>query len=140
MTFKKNKVFSEHQNDPVNPVLLQMPKEFIWLPDSGGDVSGDLRVNALPAFNQPISVLTSRTEMLRIIERLKTDGKQKQIAVSNGLFKKGLYFDPTGKDLTSEEFQRFCGDVIVFYCVRFVLDGRGIPCLEDAEQEKGPVQ
>ena len=119
-----------------------MPKELIWLPDSDDPFRGDddLRVNALPAFNLPISVVASRVEMRGIIKRLKAESKEKRIALSNSLFRKCLSFDPKDMDTSSEEFERFCGDVIVFYCIRFVIDGRGVPCIDDKEDVEEDVK
>lgn len=139
MTCYTKNISSLHQNDAPSCGTchrVKMPKEFIWLPDSDGGHGDELRVNALPAFNLPISVIASRTEMRGIIKRLNAEPKEKKIALSNDLFKKGLTFDPADKDTASEEFERFCGDAVVFYCIRFVLDGRGVPCIDDDVKEE----
>ena len=112
-------------------------KEGIWVPDEKFS-EGDLQVDARPAFGQPIAIETSKQEMLRLISRLKADGKEKQIQVSNQKFKKciGKQFNEQQDDVDQEEFEAFCGNVLVFYCTRYLLDGRGIPFLEPEKVEE----
>jgi hypothetical protein len=110
-------------------------KEGVWVPDEKNS-EGDLQVDARPAFGQPIAIETSKQEMLRLISRLKADGREKQIHVSNQMFKKciGKQFNEQD-DVQQEEFEAFCGNVLVFYCTRFLLDGRGVPFLEPEKVE-----
>lgn len=105
-------------------------KEGVWIPDKKSE-SGDLKVDTRPAFGQPISIETSKKEMLTLISRLRADGKDKQISVSNDMFRKcvGKTFDEANTN--PDEFESYCGNVLVFYCTRFLLDGRGIPFLEE---------
>ena len=105
-------------------------KEGVWIPDNG-DENGDLKVDTRPAFGQPIAIETSKKELLDLISRLKSDGKEKQISVSNDMFRKcvGKVFDE-GSDTDQDEFESYCGNVLVFYCTRFLIDGRGIPFLK----------
>lgn len=116
-------------------------KEGVWVPDEKNEEGGDLRVDARPAFGQPIAIETSKKEMLRLISRLKADGREKQIHVSNQMFKRcvGKKFEEQGDVHTEEdEFESFCGNVLVFYCTRYLLDGRGIPFLEPETVETVP--
>lgn len=97
------------------------------MPDTTGSTSA-LRVDARPAFNQPVVVDTTKEELRRIVARLKGDGREKQIDASNRAFRRCV-----GKTFGEEEGvvdEDYCGDVLVFYCARFLLDGRGIPFVE----------
>ena len=112
-------------------------KEGVWVPDEKMNTEGDLQVDARPAFDQPIAIETSKQEMLRLISRLKADGREKQIQVSNQMFKKcvGKKFKEED-EVNEDEFESFCGNVLVFYCARYLLDGRGIPFLEPGKVER----
>ena len=93
----------------------------LWIPDENG--TGPLQVDASAAFLKPVKVETTREEVYRMVQRLKGEPKEKCIALSNEKFKKCVAYSVDD----TEGMEAFCGDVIVFYCCRVVLDGRGIP-------------
>lgn len=109
-----------------------MKREGVWDPEGKKQQNGDdsLKVDARPAFAQPVAIETTKAELKRIIARLKSDGRDKQIHVSNQMFRRciGQQLD---ESTLSDVFEEYCGNVLVFYCARFLLDGRGIPFLED---------
>lgn len=93
-----------------------------------GAAEDALRVDARPAFGVPVAVEASRSEMRRLIARLRSEGRAKQISVSNEAFRKCKAVT-VDDDTPQDEFETFCGSVLVFYCARHVLDGIGIPCV-----------
>lgn len=108
-----------------------MKKEGVWDPNGKqGNSDDSLKVDARPAFGQPVAIETTKTELNRIIARLKSDGREKQIQVSNQMFRKCIG-QQLEESTPSDVFETYCGGVLVFYCARFLLDGRGIPFLED---------
>lgn len=105
-------------------------KPLLWMPpDAAADVQdGELRVDAAPAFGKPVVVHTTRAEMYRLVQRLRAETHTRRSAVSNDAYRRCLaYAVPDPVDPDAEAFQRFCGDVLVFYCARNVIDGRGVP-------------
>ena len=97
------------------------------------DVNNDIpvRLNASSAFKHPITVLTTKREVARIIQKLRLEKKEFRTALSNEKFRNCCVADVQDlQDPQSESFQKFCGDVIVFFAVRFVIDGTQIPVLE----------
>jgi hypothetical protein len=107
-------------------------EEYMWEPKKK-DCDGDLEVDARPAFKQPVRVKTSKREMLQLVRRLQAEGRDKQIQVSNQMFRRWARAGAS-KDLDpkQDEFEAFCGNVLVFYCARYLLDGRRVPCLKPA--------
>ena len=93
------------------------------------DVHSDtpVRLDASAAFKHPITVLTTKREVARIIQKLRLEKKEFRTALSNEKFRNCCVADV--QDPQSESFQKFCGDVIVFFAVRFVIDGTQIPVL-----------
>jgi hypothetical protein len=95
----------------------------LWDP-SDGSADGPLRVEALPLVGKPVVVETTKAEMRRLVQRMRGDSNL--VDVSNRVFRR-LVGDPTPPEGTSVEWESFCGDVLVLYCARHVLDGRGVP-------------
>ena len=89
---------------------------------------GPLVVDAAPAFGKPVAVHTTRAELQRLVQRLRAETHTRRSTVSNDAYRRCLaYAVPDPVDPADEGFQRFCGDVLVFYCARHVIDGRGVP-------------
>ena len=100
----------------------------LWDPGDGKD-DGPLRVEALPLVRKPVVVETTKSEMRRLVQRMTADrasGAADLTAVSNRAFRR-VAADPTPEEGANAEWESFCGDVLVLYCARYVLDGRGIP-------------
>lgn len=94
-----------------------------------------LHVNAFPAFGTPVLVDTTQDVVQRLLERLRAEPRTEVVALSNKLYRRNIGFAAeetdacarAGDEAALEAWQRFCGDVLVFYCARNVLDGREIP-------------
>lgn len=96
----------------------------LWDPGDGVD-DGALRVEAFPLVRKPVVVDTTKAELRRLVQRMTADrGNLK--AVSNRAFRR-LAGETTPEEASGIEWESFCGDVLVLYCARYVLDGRGIP-------------
>lgn len=103
--------------------------------DAKADPNLALRVSAMPAFGKPVVVTTTAADVQAVWRRLHADPASKQRDVSNRLYREGLAFDAEEvharmerKDAVAvEEWERFCGKVLTFYCARKCLDGRLMP-------------
>lgn len=84
-----------------------------------------VRVDASAAFGHPVAVMTTRKELNRLIQRIQGETRDAQIALSNDKFRRCVAPCPAQDD--EEAFERFCGDVLVFYAARYVLHGTPIP-------------
>ena len=94
----------------------------LWTPcEKDGEEA--LRVDASAAFGHPLVVDTTKEEVWRLVLRLKNEPKPKLVTLSNEKFRSCL------APPTEEGLERTCGDVLVFYCTRYLLDGRGVPFL-----------
>lgn len=97
----------------------------IWLPEDGDDADGPIQVSAMPAFGKAVVIDITRSEVRRLIQRMKQDRRENLVAVSNKTFRSCAEYDISV--IEGEEWEKFCGNVVVFHCARYVLDDRGIP-------------
>lgn len=121
----------------------------LWDPDgtpeateegNGEEKEDVLHIDASPAFKVGAVVEMPRARMRAIVASMRRETAADLRALSNRLFR-------THVGRTAEEWQtladdgdawpRFCGDVAVFYCVRFVLDGRCVPVVVTEETTTG---
>ena len=111
-------------------------KRTLWDPDEG-DEDGELKVEAMTAFQKPVTVPTTKAVVRRLVQRMRADKTESVKELSNAVFRRSVVADvetmearSRAKDATEDEKEawgRFCGDVIVFYATRVVLDGRAVP-------------
>ena len=91
------------------------------------DGNVEVRIDASCAFGHRVTVLSTDGEIWSVVRRLKAEDKTALVQLSNDKFRACVSADP--QTLGEEGFERLCGDVLVFYCTRVVLDGCGIPCV-----------
>lgn len=105
----------------------------MWTPDSN-EFGAEFDVDASAAFGHPLRVHTTHDDMARLVQRLRGESKPRITSISNRTFRSCVGPVPEGE----EEFGRYCGDVLVFYCARLVIDGRGVPiaAFEDGSKNK----
>lgn len=95
-----------------------------------------LRIDAAPAFGARVLVDTTPSEVRRLVARLRAEPRATVISLSNARYRRGLECQWEETEARAqhageegrEAWARACGDVLVFYCARFVLDGRALPC------------
>lgn len=100
----------------------------LWLPDASAPRpdSEALRIDASHTLRQPVLVDTTCGEVQRIVQRMRSETRDDLVRLSNQRYRDCVSVPAT--ELAGEEtWGRFCGDVIVFHCARWVLDESGIP-------------
>lgn len=102
----------------------------MWDPQAPASPGEDdaISVDARPAFGQPVRVHASRAELRRLVARLKGETSQRRIAVSNDAFRKCVSAR-IDAETPKDDFEKFCGAVVVFYCARNVISGTPVPIL-----------
>ena len=116
--------------------MAPQSRSLMWIPGDAAAEDGPLLVDAAPAFGKPVAVRTTRAELTRLIQRIQGETETRRCAVSNDAYRRCLAYEvPAEVDPKCEAFQRFCGDVLVFYCARHVIDGRGVPTASQCAQE-----
>ena len=103
-----------------------MADHALWMPTATA-TEDVLLVDAAPASGQPVLVHTTQATLWQLVEQLRAEPNARRVEVSNRAFRACVSFQGA-EDPASRPFQRFCGDVLVLYCARFLLDGRGVPC------------
>lgn len=99
----------------------------LWFPEAD-ETESSLTVDASPVFRVPVLVSTTRSEMRRMVQRLRAESKEELVSMSNRRFRDCISANATEmEERGGEEWGRFCGDVLVFYAIRYVLDGVGVP-------------
>ena len=84
-------------------------------------------IEASCAFPQNVLVCSTDGEIWSLVTRLRAESKGSLVRLSNSKFRECITYNPKGGAEPSDAFERFCGNVLVFYCARVVLDGCGIP-------------
>ena len=90
-------------------------------------MTGDVSVDASAAFGHALRVRTTHEELERLIQRMRTETREAVINLSNRTFRACTGTLP---EEGTTEFERYCGDVLVFYCARNILDGRKVPTMD----------
>jgi hypothetical protein len=88
-----------------------------------------VRLDAQPAFGAAVVVDTTRAEVRQLVRRMRAESAETLRTMSNERFRRCVSADVAtlASDSSSEAWERYCGDVVVFYCLRHVLDGRDVP-------------
>ena len=116
----------------------------LWNPD--GEDSDDklVLVNGTAGIGVAITVPVTAKEIRRNIQRMKADTRERLKAESNRIVREALQVrsveefqraaeeemrsgDGDGVGPARQEWEHYCGNVVVLYCLRWVLDGRPIP-------------
>ena len=122
-------------------------KTALWLPDDHAPrpPSEALRIDASHTLRKPVLVTTTCGEVQRLVRRMRAEPRDNLVRVSNQKYS-GCVAAPVqelsdhkeNEDLRFQ-WERFCGDVVVFHCARWVLDGSGIPVhVASAGGQKNP--
>ena len=103
-----------------------------WVPTKEEEDAA-LRVDASAAFRRPVVVNSTAAQMRSLITRLRAEPKESLVERSNRLYRAGLLADVAALEAATDQepWERYCGDVLVFYAIRYVLDERGIPILPE---------
>lgn len=82
-----------------------------------------MQLDASPLLAAPIRVTADDAEVAAITRRLRAEPRAKVVAISNAKLRNILAMKPRAAhfDPTAEEWQRCCGDIVVFTCARRVL-------------------
>ena len=95
-----------------------------WTPDDTTlAVSSRLRVEGKHVLRKPVLAETTPRQMRGLIRSMKKEPRSRVVSLSNERYRACLTMPEEG----GEEWERFCGDVIVFHCARYVLEGSAIP-------------
>ena len=111
----------------------------LWYPEDDAQKETDessLRVDGHPGFGRPMVVQTTRERMRSLIRQLRGETQADLVALSNERYRAILTAVPASVDdgwkrRHAEAWERACGNVLVVYAVRWILDGRGIPVRVD---------
>ena len=91
----------------------------------------ELRISSAAAFQTNVIVLSTRKQVWSLVEMMRREERKALIDLSNEKFKACVSFclETSNETEVSDriKFQEFCGSVIAFYCVRFVLFQTPIP-------------
>lgn len=93
----------------------------------------EIHIDASYAFRHAFVVTTTKAQMCAICTRLRAETHADRVALSNERYRSVLLAQPetmharAARGEQVEAWERLCGDVVVFHCVRWVLEGREIP-------------
>ena len=98
-----------------------------------------MRVDGRPVVRSPLVVHTTRAEMRGLIRRMESMDRASLVGLSNEKFRAchshGDLSDfrrRCSREGGEEEWGRMCGDVLIIYAARWVLDARGVPLVDKA--------
>jgi hypothetical protein len=83
-----------------------------------------LRLDAAPLLGAPVTVHTTEEEMRGLERRMRAEPRARLVALSNAKYRSLADARARIADFApeTEEWQRVCGDVVVFTCARRVLE------------------
>ena len=92
-----------------------------------------LRIDGSAAFGLPVVVDTTRGEVRRIVERMRREPHAELTRISNLKYRAVLQATPSSvvglERVGGEPWTRLCGDIVVFHCARWVMNGSPIPLI-----------
>lgn len=99
-----------------------------WYPSAVKDRKVDaLHLDASFAFRHPVRVKTTKTEALRLIQRLSAERPERLAELSNETTRKCFAYAPSADAPLDEQF---CGNVLLFHCIQWVKEKRPFPVLK----------
>ena len=118
-------------------------KTALWNPDGEDPDDKLLIVDGTAGIGVPIKVPVTARDIRRTIQRMKGDTRERLKAESNRIVREAwnvkdveeferavsqeMRENEGGHGPARQEWERYCGSVVVLYCIRRVLDGRDIP-------------
>ena len=102
----------------------------VWYPDSEKDEGSDdvVRVNGMDALRLPLSVETTKGEIVSLCRRLSSEKEEARRRLSNEAFRFCVE-NPVRDDSSEEEVETLSGKILLFHACRFVISGSGFPCV-----------